>query len=130
VFNDGAFDALRDKKQGMVNRILLEHGQPIRSGEFGVVRGEFGELGSSRWRTSARTSWSSTTRTATTRRWPSRCRGCRRCRTGRRRSASSVRSRARSPGAELTPKLAAARAAVDDTKLDAALRAADTWTIA
>ena len=44
VFNDGAFDALRDKKQGAVNRILLEHGQPIRSGEYGVVRGEFGEL--------------------------------------------------------------------------------------
>ena len=32
VFNDGAFDALRDKKQGAVNRIYLEHGQPIRFG--------------------------------------------------------------------------------------------------
>ena len=28
VFNDGAFDALRDKKRGAVNRIRLEHGQP------------------------------------------------------------------------------------------------------
>ena len=30
VFNDGAFDALRDKKRGEVNRIYLEHGEPIR----------------------------------------------------------------------------------------------------
>ena len=47
VFNDGAFDALRDKKQGAVNRILLEHGQPIRfgvDGSQGVVRGPDGDL--------------------------------------------------------------------------------------
>jgi 2-oxoglutarate ferredoxin oxidoreductase subunit beta len=47
VFNDGAFDALRDKKQGAVNRILLEHGQPIRfgvEGSQGVVRGPDGDL--------------------------------------------------------------------------------------
>ena len=30
VFNDGAFDALRDKKRGAENRIYLEHGEPIR----------------------------------------------------------------------------------------------------
>ena len=47
VFNDGAFDALRDKKQGAVNRIPLEHGKPIRfgvEGENGVVRGGDGDL--------------------------------------------------------------------------------------
>ena len=47
VFNDGAFDALRDKKQGAVNRIPLEHGKPIRFGvecENGVVRGADGDL--------------------------------------------------------------------------------------
>ena len=47
VFNDGAFDALRDKKQGAVNRIPLEHGKPIRfgvEGENGVVRGRDGVL--------------------------------------------------------------------------------------
>jgi 2-oxoglutarate ferredoxin oxidoreductase subunit beta len=47
VFNDGAFDALRDKKQGLVNRIPLVHGQPIRfgaDGEHGVVRGVDGDL--------------------------------------------------------------------------------------
>ena len=47
VFNDGAFDALRDKKAGAVNRIPLEHGQPIRfgvEGENGVVRGADGVL--------------------------------------------------------------------------------------
>ncbi len=40
VFNDGAFDALRDKKKGEVNRIYLEHGEPIR----GVTRGADGVL--------------------------------------------------------------------------------------
>ncbi len=47
VFNDGAFDALRDKKQGAANRILLEHGQPIRfgvDGSQGVVREVDGDL--------------------------------------------------------------------------------------
>jgi 2-oxoglutarate ferredoxin oxidoreductase subunit beta len=47
VFNDGAFDALRDRAQGAVNRIPLEHGQPIRFGpelERGVARGADGEL--------------------------------------------------------------------------------------
>jgi len=47
VFNDGAFDALRDKKQGAVNGIRLEHGQPVRFGaelERGVTRGEDGDL--------------------------------------------------------------------------------------
>ena len=29
VFNDGAFDALRDKKANAINAIRLEHGQPI-----------------------------------------------------------------------------------------------------
>ena len=32
VYNDGAFDAVRDQKE---NRILLEHGQPVRFGEEG-----------------------------------------------------------------------------------------------
>jgi 2-oxoglutarate ferredoxin oxidoreductase subunit beta len=44
VFNDGAFDALRDKKQGAVNRIPLEHGKPIRFGDRGVVRDPDGSL--------------------------------------------------------------------------------------
>ena len=47
VFNDGAFDALRDKKRGEVNRIYLEHGEEIR----GVVRTcgrRFGDRGRGR----------------------------------------------------------------------------------
>ncbi len=32
IYNDGAFDAVREQKE---NRILLEHGQPIRFGEEG-----------------------------------------------------------------------------------------------
>ncbi len=33
VFNDGAFDAVRDKDQKAANQIVLEHGEPIRFGE-------------------------------------------------------------------------------------------------
>jgi 2-oxoglutarate ferredoxin oxidoreductase subunit beta len=47
VFNDGAFDALRDKKQAGINAIRLEHGQPIFfgvDGERGVARGQDGTL--------------------------------------------------------------------------------------
>jgi 2-oxoglutarate ferredoxin oxidoreductase subunit beta len=54
VFNDGAFEALRDREQGALNRIPLVHGEPIRSnlgtaGEaggraHGVVRGAGGDL--------------------------------------------------------------------------------------
>jgi 2-oxoglutarate ferredoxin oxidoreductase subunit beta len=41
VFNDGAFDALRDKQANGINAIRLEHGQPITFGverENGVIR--------------------------------------------------------------------------------------------
>jgi 2-oxoglutarate ferredoxin oxidoreductase subunit beta len=41
VFNDGAFDAVREKGQRELNQIRLEHGRPIRFGaedERGVVR--------------------------------------------------------------------------------------------
>jgi 2-oxoglutarate/2-oxoacid ferredoxin oxidoreductase subunit beta len=47
VFNDGAFDAVRDKDQRAVNQIRLEHGKPIRfgaDGERGVARGAGGRL--------------------------------------------------------------------------------------
>jgi 2-oxoglutarate/2-oxoacid ferredoxin oxidoreductase subunit beta len=47
VFNDGAFDAVRDKDLKDENQILLEHGQPIRfgkEGERGVARRPDGSL--------------------------------------------------------------------------------------
>ncbi|MBS1869092.1 MAG: 2-oxoacid:ferredoxin oxidoreductase subunit beta [Actinobacteria bacterium] len=47
VFNDGAFDVLRDRAQGAANRIPLVHGAPIRFGaglERGVVREADGDL--------------------------------------------------------------------------------------
>ncbi len=130
VFNDGAFDALRDKKQGAVNRILLEHGRPIRSGEFGVVRGEFGELGIVPL---ADVSEDELVVHDAHREDPSLAFALSRLSSlpdgptpiGIFRQVSRPVS-----GRELTPKLAAARASVDDAKLDAALRAADTWTIA
>ncbi len=46
VFNDGAFEALRDPKQRAINGIFLEHGQPVtfNGGEQQVVRGPDGAL--------------------------------------------------------------------------------------
>jgi 2-oxoglutarate ferredoxin oxidoreductase subunit beta len=46
VFNDGAFDALRDKKANAVNAIRLEHGQPVvfNGGTQQVVRDADGAL--------------------------------------------------------------------------------------
>jgi 2-oxoglutarate/2-oxoacid ferredoxin oxidoreductase subunit beta len=44
VYNDGAFDAVRDQKE---NRILLKHGEPVRfgeEGERGVVQGPNGSM--------------------------------------------------------------------------------------
>jgi 2-oxoglutarate/2-oxoacid ferredoxin oxidoreductase subunit beta len=42
IFNDGAFDALRDRKLGQGNQIRLEHGKPIRFG-VGDTRGVIAE---------------------------------------------------------------------------------------
>jgi len=46
VFNDGAFDLLRDKPQGVHNQIRLEHGKPILFDEENrcVAVGENGRL--------------------------------------------------------------------------------------
>jgi 2-oxoglutarate/2-oxoacid ferredoxin oxidoreductase subunit beta len=47
VFNDGAFDAVRDKTQRLANQIPLEHGKPIRFGkelERGVAHDPAGGL--------------------------------------------------------------------------------------
>src|SRR5947207_2595565 len=47
VFNDGAFDAVRDKGRREENQIRLEHGKPVRFGkdaERGVVRRPDGSL--------------------------------------------------------------------------------------
>ncbi len=45
VFNDGAFDALRDRAQGAANRIPLVHGEPVRFGAEGGTTGEAGRRG-------------------------------------------------------------------------------------
>ncbi|MBM7770413.1 2-oxoglutarate ferredoxin oxidoreductase subunit beta [Actinokineospora baliensis] len=47
IFNDGAFDVLKEPGQAEQRLIPLEHGKPIRfgaSGEYGVVRAGFGSL--------------------------------------------------------------------------------------
>jgi 2-oxoglutarate/2-oxoacid ferredoxin oxidoreductase subunit beta len=47
IFNDGAFDVLKDREESQARLIRLEHGEPIRfgpGGERGVVRGRDGSL--------------------------------------------------------------------------------------
>ena len=46
VFNDGAFDALRDKKQNAIHAIRLEHGKPVvfNGGTQQVLRDPDGQL--------------------------------------------------------------------------------------
>ena len=134
VFNDGAFDALRDKKQrrGQPDPARARRADPLRrrGRERRRARRATASCGSPPSPTWARTRWSSTTRTATTRRSRSRSRGCPPRRTGRRRSASSATSRGPCPGQELTHELA--RRARGRRRRDAGRRccdAGDTWTI-
>jgi 2-oxoglutarate ferredoxin oxidoreductase subunit beta len=44
IFNDGAFDVLKDRDEASARLLHLRHGEPIVSGTQGVVRGERGEL--------------------------------------------------------------------------------------
>lgn len=44
IFNDGAFDILKDSDEASARLLRLEHGQPILSGTQAVVRGESGRL--------------------------------------------------------------------------------------
>ncbi|WP_026425767.1 2-oxoacid:ferredoxin oxidoreductase subunit beta [Actinokineospora inagensis] len=47
IFNDGAFDVLKDAGEAEQRLIPLQHGKPIRfgaNGEYGVVRAGFGSL--------------------------------------------------------------------------------------
>jgi 2-oxoglutarate ferredoxin oxidoreductase subunit beta len=133
VFNDGAFDALRDKKQGAVNRIPLEHGQPIRfgvEGENGVVRGPDGDL---RIAPVAEVGEDALVVHDAHREDPSLAFALSRLSSspdgptpiGIFRSVSRPVS-----GRELTHTLALARAGAGDEELDAVLRAGDTWSVA
>ncbi len=44
IFNDGAYDVLKDRDTSQHRLIRLEHGQPIRSADQGVVRDPDGNL--------------------------------------------------------------------------------------
>jgi 2-oxoglutarate ferredoxin oxidoreductase subunit beta len=133
VFNDGAFDALRDKKANAVNAIRLEHGQPIRFGverENGVVRGEDGDL---RIVPVAEVGEDALLVHDAHRDDPSQAFALSRLAMvpngptpiGIFRSVERPVS-----GRELTRQLAANRASVGAAELDALLRAGDTWTVA
>jgi 2-oxoglutarate ferredoxin oxidoreductase subunit beta len=132
VFNDGAFDALRDKKQGAVNRIPLEHGQPIRFGvelENGVVRDRDGSL---RIAPVAEVGEDALVVHDAHRDDPSLAFALSRLSStpdgptpiGIFRQVSRPVS-----GRDLTGKLALARAGAGDAELDAALHAGETWTV-
>ncbi len=132
VFNDGAFDALRDKKQGAVNRIPMEHGQPIRfgvEGENGVVRDRDGTL---RIAAVADAGEDALVVHDAHRDDPSLAFALSRLSStpdgptpiGIFRQVSRPVS-----GRDLTEKLALARAGAGDAELDAALHAGDTWTV-
>ncbi len=132
VFNDGAFDALRDKKQGAVNRIPLVHGEPIRfgvEGENGVVRGPDGVL---RVAAVADVGADALVVHDAHRDDPSLAFELSRLSSspdgptpiGIFRDVSRPVS-----GQDLTHQLAQARAGADDASLDALLHAGDTWTV-
>ena len=129
VFNDGAFDALRDRKRGAVNRILLEHGRPVRSHEYGVVRDGDGGL---RLVALADVREEKLLVHDAHREDPSLAFALTRLSSspdgptpiGIFRQVSRPVS-----GRELSLELAAARAHADDASLDAVMRAGDTWTI-
>jgi 2-oxoglutarate ferredoxin oxidoreductase subunit beta len=119
VFNDGAFDALRDRKRGEINRIHLEHGQPIR----GVTRDPDGSLrlgeGEPVIHDAHREDPSfafALSRLSSSPDGP---------------TPIGIFRDVRRPvsGRELTGQLAAAHAGADDASLDALMRAGDTWTI-
>jgi 2-oxoglutarate ferredoxin oxidoreductase subunit beta len=44
IFNDGAFDVLKDRDEASARLLHLRQGEPIVSGTQGVVRGDSGEL--------------------------------------------------------------------------------------
>jgi 2-oxoglutarate ferredoxin oxidoreductase subunit beta len=134
VFNDGAFDALRDRKRGAVNRIPLVHGEPIRFGveqEHGVVRDPAtGEL---RIAAIADVGEGALVVHDAHRTDPSHAFALSRL------SSSpdgptpiGVFRQVERPvyGRDLGKELAAAHASADDAKLDALLHAGDTWTVA
>ena len=86
VFNDGAFDVLREKPQGVHNQIRLVHGEPIvfDEGTRCVVVGENGRLGHRGTRPMCPPTRSSSTTCTAVRRSRSRWRTCRTARPSRR----------------------------------------------
>ena len=127
IFNDGAFDAIKNNDTKADAIIPLEHGQPIRfgtDGQYGVVRDkDSGQVfvGRGGRRATSPTCWS-TTRTPPTRRRRSRCPGSptRVCCTGRR-SGSSARSSGRRTTTRRGQQIVTAAQGQDDATAGARL---------
>jgi 2-oxoglutarate ferredoxin oxidoreductase subunit beta len=130
VFNDGAFDALRDKKQFGINAIQLEHGRPItfnggtkqvvrdaQTGDLRIAEAGDGEpLVHDAHRDDPSLAFA-LSRLSLIPNGPTPI--------GIFRSVQRPVS-----GQDLTRELAANRAAVGPSQLDGLLRAGDTWTVA
>ena len=130
VFNDGAFDALRDKKAGAVNAIRLEHGEPIvfDGGSRQVVR----DPGTGELRITAAGDGEALVHDAH-RDDPSLAFALSRLSLvpNGPTPIGIFRSVERPvPGRDLTQRLQSARAGVGEAELDALLGSGDTWTVA
>ncbi len=135
IFNDGAFDVLKDSDTRDDWTIRMEHGQPLRFGADGSTRPSCAPATarSRSRRTSPPTTraWSSTTRTTRTRPTPSRCRGCSRWiqRYAPMGVFRSVERPTYDPLMADQLDLAAAKGPGDDDALQALLRGGDTWNV-
>ena len=137
IFNDGAFDAIKNPDTKADAIIPLEQGEPIRFGhEDGCARASSAPppaaSRSSRSTPPTRPTCWSTTPTPTTRRPPSRCRGSptpASCTS--RRSASSARSSARRTTTRPATRSAPPPPRQDDqhAALGALINGGDTWTV-
>ena len=131
VFNDGAFDVLREKPQGVHNQIRLVHGRADRVRRGDALRGGGGQRPArdrEHRRHAPRTRSSCTTRTAGPRS-RSRSRTSRTARPSRR--AIGVFREFERPvyGQAMTEQLARATERLGKGDLGALLHSGDTWTV-
>ena len=136
IFNDGAFDLLKDADTRDDWTIRMEHGQPLRFGADGTKAVLRSDTGGAHHRRRGRDrtirGWWSTTRTPRIRPTRSRCPGCRSL--DSRYSPMGVFRSVQRPTYDAMMaqqlELAAAKAPGDEAALDALLRGADTWSVA
>ena len=123
IYNDGAFDFVREQKE---NRIYLEAGEPIVFGDRGV---RLADDGSAEVVAASAGGCSCTTRATSSRAWHSRCRGSPSRPSARRRSASSAPSSAPLYDEAVADQISRRAAQRGEGDLEELLHAGDTWQI-